>query len=558
MRRHYAALGTFFVLAVPLAALAQSPAPDADELGSISGRVTDARTGEPVAGADVRLSGRNAPRQPAVTDAEGRYRFEGVQPRRYGIRIADQPFHHSRNVTVGPGAELESIDLEISPPASISGFVTDDQGEPLEGIDLSLYRPEYFLGEVQYYKKDAARTDDQGVYRFERGVRAGKSYLIRARDPNYSLAAVSDEPQNPEARRHALIPTYYPGAPVAQEAAPVVVRPGEQREGVDIRMLSTPSLCAEATVEFADAAADARFWIRTAEPAAGMGPLGGTTSMPNGGPLGTDGNLRICGLHPAEYRLTVLTGNVNTPQSLGALVFSVTDRDVTGLVVTARKTMPVSGRFEWAGEPPEETPEARGLIALRPRHRGFGGGPSATALVPGEFQLRITDRQTGEEYDPLIDEYYVQAVVRQSSIYVKDVLYGGESVLHRPLVLGSAIGDAQLRVLLGHDGGTFRVRAVNADGEPASNANIYFVAASARSPMDVADNHLPQSADQNGELQSQTFEPGVYSIVATYEDLYDRGPDTMERLWNLRRDGTAVTLDPNAEKELTVPLVEEE
>lgn len=551
MRRPNAALGSLLLLALPLAALAQSA--DSGGTGSISGRVIDAATGSPVPGADIRVFG--GPRQPVTTDAEGRYRVEGLEPRRYWLRPADQPFYNQRAVTLQPGEELDSIDLRILAPPTISGVVTDDQGEPLEGVRIGLYSPQYHLGQIEYFKVDSGVTDDLGLYRLERNVHAGRSYVIRAAEPDFSMAAVSDEPKDPEARREALIPTYYPAAPIASEAATVLLREAEQREQINIRMLSAPSLCAEAVVEFADSAENARFWIQTAEPAAGMGPLGGTTNMPNGGQLGADGRLRICGLHPAAYRLTALTGDVNSPASLGSLVFSVTDRDITDLVVTAQTTMPVSGRFEWVNEPPDAPEGFTGIVALRPRHRGFGGIPGARIKGIGDFDVKIMHRETGEEHDPLIDEYSVMAVARGGPFYVKDVLYSGESVLGKPLVLGSAIGDAQLRVLVGHDAGTFRIRALDADGEPAPDAKIYFIRKSLRSLRARAATDVLDTTDQRGELHSRPLEPGVYYVVATHEDLDDRSPDGMARLWSLRHEGVEVTLDPNSEKEISVTLL---
>ena len=68
------------------------------------------------------------------------------------------------------------------------------------------------------------------------------------------------------------VPTYYPSSPSIEGAEPVVLRPGEVREGMDIRMARSPSFCIDGMVEAGGGPAP--FEIRETSPAnAASAPL---------------------------------------------------------------------------------------------------------------------------------------------------------------------------------------------------------------------------------------------------------------------------------------------
>ena len=71
--------------------------------GAIAGKVTDGQ-GEPLPGATITLSGidNTAPTRVTVSDAEGRYRFPGLEPGQYEIRVQLEGFttFDDRNVRV--------------------------------------------------------------------------------------------------------------------------------------------------------------------------------------------------------------------------------------------------------------------------------------------------------------------------------------------------------------------------------------------------------------------------------------------------------------------------
>ena len=59
---------------------------------------------------------------------------------------------------------------------------------------------------------------------------------------------LSDAPLDPALRLPAFVPTYYPNAAAIDGAEMITLKPGEVRDGVDIRVLRSPSFCLDATV----------------------------------------------------------------------------------------------------------------------------------------------------------------------------------------------------------------------------------------------------------------------------------------------------------------------
>ncbi|HEX8212420.1 MAG TPA: SusC/RagA family TonB-linked outer membrane protein [Longimicrobium sp.] len=99
----------------------------AAQQGTITGRVTDARSGQPVPSAQVRVVGSN---QMALTNAEGRYTLRGVSPGATSVRVLVIGFsERSQQVTVAPG-EPATLDFALQPSAiSLAPVVVTATGE---------------------------------------------------------------------------------------------------------------------------------------------------------------------------------------------------------------------------------------------------------------------------------------------------------------------------------------------------------------------------------------------------------------------------------------------
>ena len=163
--------------------------------GVIVGRVTDAATGEPVAGAIVMLNGgppRSAPTQPpaagraatapppvpprVLTDSQGRFAFRQLTRGTYSLSAEKQGYSggaYGRTRPGGPSRPLQLDDNERMPDVvlriykytSIAGRVVDDMGEPIVNVTVRAFRSMWISGRRALAPANQAQTDDRGLYR---------------------------------------------------------------------------------------------------------------------------------------------------------------------------------------------------------------------------------------------------------------------------------------------------------------------------------------------------------------------------------------------------------
>jgi hypothetical protein len=430
---------------------------DAGKPGSIGGTVRDAGTGAPMAEAEVFVNGMSRRGGPVQTDAQGRYAVRDLKPGDYDVSAyapanggSIRRPHASRLVTLPAGQELTSIDFRLESFGKIGGKVIDDNGEPVAGVSVFLVAREYSLGALRYVFTAAANTDDRGVYSLA-SVPPGRAYLLYAWKITRQLKPVSDAPAEVRLRKRAAEPTFYPSSDSIEGAAPVTLRPGEAREGIDIRMLRSPSYCIDGEAP-SIGVGNMLFMIGPARPTSGMSGDGGLFIGLPSGKVGADHKLRICDLSPGDYQLTLTdlsNGPGGAPPYFGSAEFTIKDQDVHRIAVDPRIPVKVPGEVVWDGTASAEPMQSKLSFLLQPLTRSWlGEETNAQSSIPGEFLFPGL----------LVDGYRVTIPGMPRDLYVRDVTYGGATILHRPLQPGSGVGEAHLRVVLGRDGGFLKAR----------------------------------------------------------------------------------------------------
>jgi protocatechuate 3,4-dioxygenase beta subunit len=172
-------------------ALAQPPAEK--EKCVVSGRIVNALTGEPVKKADVHLEYANRKNQISgprgyggQADADGRFRFEAIEPGEYlltaqrsgflrstyGSRVPNQA---GTNLALAPGQQITDLTLALFPQAVISGRVVDEDGDPVEAR-VQIYAVQWRHGRQRVQPRNGSMSDDLGEYRIS-NLRPGKYYV---------------------------------------------------------------------------------------------------------------------------------------------------------------------------------------------------------------------------------------------------------------------------------------------------------------------------------------------------------------------------------------------
>jgi hypothetical protein len=163
--------------------LAFAQAPAETRSASVTGRVVDAVTGRPVAGAIVTPAGPAVTSGPAVpppsralTNTDGVFVIRGLrsgtvffsaEKTGYGTATYNQRrFGGSgQGIQITDGKTIDGIEIRMWRYASISGTVVDEAGDPAVGVRVQAFTQMLVAGRPHFAQSVTAVTDDRGVYR---------------------------------------------------------------------------------------------------------------------------------------------------------------------------------------------------------------------------------------------------------------------------------------------------------------------------------------------------------------------------------------------------------
>jgi protocatechuate 3,4-dioxygenase beta subunit len=296
-----------FALALSLAFLALSLDARAGQrnasghaTASISGRVVDGDTGEPVASARIVL--RQAREQRMTSSGpDGSFAFDALPAGVFSVQVdADgylrgapgmlTPWDSARLIQASAGELVSGEVIRLWRHVSISGTVRDESGEPVVQAIVQPLRVEFVGGQRTFEiardtgAVDSFVTDDRGAYRIT-GLRPA-DYVVMAGP-------------GPGAQRYL---TGFSGSVRSVRQALVVpLKPGEDRIGVDFQIgtfdgpglvevsgrLVAPGVGSSATVRLVPA--------EFTDDVAGLGELGGSVQP--------DGTFTFPSVPPGSYRL---------------------------------------------------------------------------------------------------------------------------------------------------------------------------------------------------------------------------------------------------------------
>ncbi|NUM55237.1 MAG: carboxypeptidase regulatory-like domain-containing protein [Candidatus Hydrogenedentes bacterium] len=179
--------------------------------GSISGTVTNAADGAPVAGVVVRAKSGDEAQRPvwlamqdgpsvslyyAVTADDGSYTIDGLPEGHNALSVEDNVhgwlFDHARtaNVSVAEAEAKTGVDLVVTQGLRVEGTIADEDGEPVAdaAISSSSAESDDIMDFVEIMSQTkSARSDDAGHY-VALGLRPGKS-TIAVSHPDFAEAS---------------------------------------------------------------------------------------------------------------------------------------------------------------------------------------------------------------------------------------------------------------------------------------------------------------------------------------------------------------------------------
>ena len=225
--------------------------------GTIEGVVRDGDDGRPVPGARVEARGSNAiglPDDPDAgrivtqTDAEGRFKLDGIGAGMHTVAVRSRQAGHASRSNVRAGARVE---LLVFPAATVSGTVTGPDGKPIPRALVSVAGRPFGRNSASY------AADDLGRYEIA-GIEAGL-YDVLARAPGLAPAVAPEVvlDERSEARVDLVL---RPGARVVGRLVDANERPVAGRVEVgELNGRARPYALADSLR--AEAGADGRFAI---------------------------------------------------------------------------------------------------------------------------------------------------------------------------------------------------------------------------------------------------------------------------------------------------------
>jgi hypothetical protein len=495
---------------------AQTQPPKADEKpASVQGEVRNSVSGMPVERAHVslrRYNGGGFDKYGALTNAEGKFRIAGIPAGSYQVTLERvgyvAPLETTRSpVALAQGEKKENLQLKLVPMGAISGRVLDADGQPMDGLQVHADQGERTMR--------SGITDDRGQYRIG-GLGPGR-YRVRAVTQNL--------PVPPEIRTDGTTEvlyadTYHPGALDVTGAARVVVGPGSDVTGIDIRLVRVPIVRMAGRVSgLPEGAKDV--YLQVTRAGGGQGVQ-----------VKPDGSFELWRPDPGKYTLRATYNAPGEMLGSAAVEVEVGDSDVDNIVLTLLPPEDIRGQLEFEDEGAKEAPQmwaptrggAQGTSQAPqprpPRHimfrevSGTMGQPMGDASEDGAFT--IPKVQPGK--------YIVSA--QGYAGYVKSIRMGETASDGPALDLNQGSGGAKVTVTLstafGEVSGTVRD-----DKGPTAGARVTLQSTLNRWVS------LYAASQADGTYSFKSVAPGTYHLLVmdeseTRADDSDEGSETVE------------------------------
>lgn len=309
------------VLALTVSAAAQPPTgpqikgPNARAVG----RVLEAGTEVPIPGASIIFAFRGRSRLQAVTDQDGRYSFDELEPGPYRLTVQKTGYVPLDPASVPTywvlaGQSLDVATVSLQKGGVVAGRILDSLGEPMVDISVRAVKPGAAIDRMG----EASRTNDVGEFRVF-GLAPGE-YIIAASPRPFGSDALS---------RTMVSSTFYPGTSDPSAAQVLTVHAGQTVAGIEFRTVMASTFKVSGTVvdELGMPIAGATVMLAGDSRASGgiaAGVAGNARSDPSG-------RFAINAVTSGTYYATATTPPSDPIQVI------VTDADVQGVTIVVQR-----------------------------------------------------------------------------------------------------------------------------------------------------------------------------------------------------------------------------
>jgi protocatechuate 3,4-dioxygenase beta subunit len=505
--------------------------------GSVDGTVTNSVTGEPVKKAAIILdqarAGMNAtvgvPRT-AISDARGRFHFDGVEPGSYRISAQHDAFIPKRGwwqpsppLTVAEEQHVQDVTIQLVPMGVVSGHVLDEDGDPIVGARVTILQYSYGPRRKRLGAVGQVESNDLGEFE-ALDLAPGRYYFQVAvpqprNIPRHTRWAHAEE---------AYPATFYPNAREIGQATATDVAPGAHLNNIDFRLRKMPAYHIRGTVVGIVSGPGAPGLVVVESPEVKFQTNTGQATPQRDGSFDVQGV--VSGSYEVSYRSLA-------PGSYSSRSVGVADADVNAVVLAREAEVSVSGTVT------VEDPQPKALkmrINLSPID-AFGG---QTCEVGPDGRFRSADVQ------PQIWELDIQNV--PAGKYVKSIRFGDREIRNGEIDLSGG-ASASLNIVLGSDGGEVDGNVQTASGQPAAATEITL--APAEEYGGRADLLKRASTDAFGNFHLKDVAPGEYQVFAWESDPDGGSVRSAEFRKPFESKSAAVTVGPKDKASVQLSVI---
>ena len=452
---------------------------------TVTGTVTNALTSAPIGRAKVTLQGQNAS-QTVLTDAGGSFSFGGVPlgffnltAERTGFLPAQgqgqvQPMSFAP-VNVEAEKKPDAISLRLTPTATFTGTVTDENGFPLAGSNIQLIRRVISDGRAKLIVANQGSGNDLGEFRIS-GLFPG-SYLV-------CLNATASTYQR---RHHLAYPTNcFSNATDPLSAQWINIGPGEERN-LAFHLAPVPGIRVSGSIE--NPPDSVAISTKRTDP-----PGFPQFSAPSVDWDSKTSKFEIPAVLPGDY---LITANSYVPNGLGAhamRALHVGTEDIGDIRLVLRDGPYISGTVRMGDTPASsQNPVGVGFSDnLLSIYANASGPFKQQAMEPGDYSL---------------------AVFPAGGWVVQSITQGGVDVRDRKISIGADTEPAPIEIVLTQSGGTIEVSFPSVLAKTNSPVKLTLLRQSP-SGSDWLVNGQPMVTNTGGTLSLANIPPGDYVLFA--------------------------------------------
>jgi protocatechuate 3,4-dioxygenase beta subunit len=499
--------------------------PSSGDKARIEGQIITI-TGEPLKKAAVRLQGNSTATAGSVgtsmptaytaqSDAAGNFVIEDVEPGRYTLS-ADRPgyvrgvYGPRANATtplvLTAGQKMTGLSIKLTPEGSISGKITDEDGDPVGRAQVTIHQSRYQNGHRYLMMAgSAANTDKDGTFQIS-GLAAGRYYLTAADLQGFVLMGPADVPgtKGPEM---SYVATYYPNGTDPSSAVGIDVTSGNEVRGIEIRLQKARIFRVRGHID-TDAPVTNTSLQLVSQDSPDAWILNSSRAMSQVRPDGTFVFERVLAGTYLIRSQVLRSTNEPGPATLlfSRQLVTVSNANVDNLEVRLTPAGDISGRITTEGREQTAqsgTPAARPVLQFAPLQTGFGGNIGTQSNPDGAFVLKNVPP----------DIYRVAVNQLPAGTYVKTIRFGGADVTKSALDTTSG-ASGQIEVVLSPEAADVSGVVHNAQGDVVAGVSVSLWEPDTANTLPQALIYQRGTTDQNGHFQFRNLAPGEYRVAA--------------------------------------------